>query len=303
MTLILTLKQLNPNNSVHFFYFILSDKPYLISRVGNVEINACRGKHLTKFPSSEPIPTLNTIDQYIRKNAGFYFKNQTNHLTCREIFYIWQQKYINCIFKSDIVLVYKHHLKDFEIVFQKETNVIDKLKYEVFFEDLEFYLLLLEYYTTILDKKILIISHFTDTMKKQLDKLHLIFPNFKIKKTNIIFYKSFQSIEGNYPHNNWLETFQIMIDDISKINFDISFMGCGCYGLPIAHYIHKEMKKSALYIGGIVQLLFAIKGRRWDIRSNFSSHFLFKKINDYWIFPAEHEKPLNYKNVEEGCYW
>ena len=296
------LSNMNSINSSKFFNLLVRDK-FLITRVGNVEFNACRGKHLHEFPSSVTIPTCNTIDQYIRRNAGFYYKKPYKSLNCRQVFYLWQNKYINCMFDSDLVLVYKHHLKDFLHIFEKETNVIHKINHEVFFEDLEFYLYLLEFYTSILDKKILIVSHFTDTMQKQLQKFKMIFPQYNIKTENIIFYKSFQTIEGNSIHSNWLETFEMMANDIEKLDFDITFMGCGCYGLPLAHHIYTKMNKSCLYLGGIIQLLFAIRGRRWEIRSKYSTHFLFKKLNNYWIYPAEHEKPFNYKNVEDGCYW
>ena len=49
-------------------------------------------------------------------------------------------------------------------------------------------------------------------------------------------------------------------------------------------------------IGGALQLLFGIKGRRWD--REFSSIY-----NDAWVRPEENEKPRNANSVEGGCYW
>jgi len=189
------LNSINKTNSNKFINVLLGDKKYLINRLGNVEFNACRGNHLKDFPSKNIIKTHNSIDQYMRKNAGFYFKSnsvdeQNNLLRNRDIFYIWQNKYLNSVFKSDFVLVYKHHHDDFIKIFKTDTNVIEKINYEIFFEDINFYLYLFEYYTFFKQKKILIISHFTDTMSKQLNLIDkILFSNSnKLSKFNVDFF-------------------------------------------------------------------------------------------------------------------
>ena len=55
-------------------------------------------------------------------------------------------------------------------------------------------------------------------------------------------------------------------------------------------------KKMSVSFGGALQLLFGIKGRRWD--REFSSIY-----NDAWVRPEENEKPRNANSVEGGCYW
>jgi hypothetical protein len=51
-------------------------------------------------------------------------------------------------------------------------------------------------------------------------------------------------------------------------------------------------------MGGILQLLFGIKGKRWDNRPD-----VCKIYNEHWIRPDEKERVDGYLNVEEGCYW
>ena len=47
-----------------------------------------------------------------------------------------------------------------------------------------------------------------------LDKIN---PDFKINAVNILTYKTPQTIKGNnYPHNNWLETYEKIKTDISN---------------------------------------------------------------------------------------
>ena len=57
-------------------------------------------------------------------------------------------------------------------------------------------------------------------------------------------------------------TFEMMCDDISKIDFDVALLGCGGYGLPLCNYIRHTLGKSAIYVGGGLQLLFGVMGSR-----------------------------------------
>ena len=281
-----------------------NDGKYLLSRVGSVEINACHGKHLLNFPSKTIISTANSIDQYCRKNAGFYYVKSTlennQELKERDIFHIFQNKYLNCMFQSDYILIYDFHIEGYNRLYK---SVFDKLPHKIFYEELDFYLILLEYYTNKLNKKILIVSNFTESMKKQLKHYNEIFPNYSIKTENFVFYNSYQTILGNEPHNNWYETYKVMEKNISKLEFDYAFLGCGCYGLPLSNFIHKKMDKSVFYIGATIQLLFGIIGKRWRDRLKNPKYWMNKYYNDKWINPDKSEIPNNFKNVEGGCYW
>lgn len=82
---------------------------------------------------------------------------------------------------------------------------------------------------------------------------------------------------------------------IDSINYDICLIGCGAYGFPLAAYI-KRQGKQAIHVGGALQLLFGIKGRRWDE--------MYQNVyNEYWVRPSKNETPQTSGNVEGGCYW
>lgn len=55
-----------------------------------------------------------------------------------------------------------------------------------------------------------------------------------------------------------------MCDDIKKLDFDVALLSCGGYGNHLSYFIYKEMNKSALYIGGGLQIWFGIMGKRWE---------------------------------------
>ena len=90
-----------------------------------------------------------------------------------------------------------------------------------------------------------------------------------------------------------------MYHEAMKIPFDVAILGCGAYGLPLAVML-KRAGKPAIYMGGSTQLLFGIKGRRWDL------HFpeVVALYNDYWVRPSEEETPKNINaNEDQGAYW
>lgn len=148
-------------------------------------------------------------------------------------------------------------------------------------------------------KRVLIISPFKDTIDSQLLVKDLIWDNKDIlPDANYITYKSVQSIGGKGPHSSWYESFESMCKDISNIEFDIALLGCGSYGLPLSDFIKSKLNKSAIYIGGGLQLYFGIKGKRWDKSSDITINY-----NKYWVRPNQEETPQSGKLVEGGCYW
>ena len=88
-----------------------------------------------------------------------------------------------------------------------------------------------------------------------------------------------------------------MKKDISQIEFDLAIIGAGPYGLPLGAYI-KTLGKQAIHIGGATQILFGIKGKRWEENERFKKFF-----NKNWTYPLENETPQSAKDLEGGCYW
>ncbi|MDE3274907.1 MAG: hypothetical protein PUJ80_02655 [Verrucomicrobiota bacterium] len=76
-------------------------------------------------------------------------------------------------------------------------------------------------------------------------------------------------------------------------------IGAGAYGMSIGAYVKRELGKKALHLGGIKQLLFGIKGRRWDARPKYTNGL----YNDAWSRPLDAERPQNFMQIESGGYW
>lgn len=146
-------------------------------------------------------------------------------------------------------------------------------------------------------KKVLVIYPYADTIKKQYERRELLHKNKDIlPEFELITMKPVQSIGENkiaYNYESWFDALKDMKKQIKTIDFDIALIGAGAYGLFLADYC-KSLGKKAVHMGGDTQLLFGIKGKRWDDYGFY---------NEYWVRPSEEEKPLGAEKVEGGCYW
>ena len=93
-----------------------------------------------------------------------------------------------------------------------------------------------------------------------------------------------------------------MENEVDKHDFDIALIGCGAYGFPLAAYVKRKGKK-AVHFGGSLQLLFGIRGNRWE-NPNYNPIYNYANLmNEYWVKPGSVEKPQNAEKVENACYW
>lgn len=78
---------------------------------------------------------------------------------------------------------------------------------------------------------------------------------------------------------------------------DVLLCGCGPVGLVLC-VAAKERGRVGVSFGGSLQILFGIRGKRWDMNDSFKSF-----INDYWIRPTGDEIPTDASSIEGACYW
>lgn len=148
-------------------------------------------------------------------------------------------------------------------------------------------------------RTVLVIHPFAKTIESQYEKRELIWPGrpvlpeFRLKTL-----KAVQSIAGTptgFP--DWFAALDWMCDRISATEFDVAIIGAGAYGMPLAAHVKRSGKK-AVHMGGSVQMLFGIRGRRWE------QHAIFREpMNEHWVRPLPEERPPGYDRVEGGAYW
>jgi hypothetical protein len=155
--------------------------------------------------------------------------------------------------------------------------------------------------TALKGKKILVVHPFSKSIQNQYKLRNKLFEGVhQLPDFELITYKAVQSMAGNKPHgfDNWFQALDSMKSDISKIEFDISILGCGAYGMPLTAFIKRDLKKKAIHLGGNTQILFGIKGSRWETDPTFKPI-----LNSYWTKPLPEETPDGHQKVDNNCYW
>ena len=84
---------------------------------------------------------------------------------------------------------------------------------------------------------------------------------------------------------------------MDAVPYDVAITGAGAYSLPLAAHA-RDTGHAVVQMSGATQLLFGIKGKRWDAHPQIS-----KLYNDAWTRPAASEQPQNKERVEGGSYW
>lgn len=151
-------------------------------------------------------------------------------------------------------------------------------------------------------KTVLVVHPFAVTIESQYrERRALLFSNPRIlPEFELKTLQAAQTIAGGTAgFASWSEALQAQCERIAGIDFDVAVIGAGAYGLPLAAYV-KQMGRTAVHLGGQTQLLFGIRGRRWEVESPDDIASLF---NEQWVRPSAEETPERSGDVEGGCYW
>lgn len=151
-------------------------------------------------------------------------------------------------------------------------------------------------------RKVLVIHPFAESIRRQYaEKRRLLFPSADVLpdfELNTL--QAVQSIAGSkVGFDTWFDAYRHMCDEMARIDFDVCLIGAGAYGLPLAAFA-KDLGKQAIHLGGVTQILFGIKGARWEREYADSTAMLF---NEYWTRPLASETPAHKERVDRGCYW
>ncbi|WP_224998098.1 hypothetical protein [Cesiribacter sp. SM1] len=272
---------------------LTAESPAMIARFGYGEIR-CVYNYVTQ-------PSLQNIKRYINGeiislgwekdrarsmsvNAGFFPANISN-------FEKFSQLMIQEMKQVDILGSWLPE----EHIFHEELSLAKKVK----LSDLEPYYHQDPWTNVLKGKKILVVHPFEESIRRQYKKRKYLFKDERIlPEFDLKVVKAVQSIaNNNVIYKNWFEALDSMKEKIIKEDFDIALIGCGAYGFPLAGFV-KSIGKKSVHIGGAVQVIFGIKGARWDDKKFFQSLY-----NEHWIRPVQNDFPENYQQVEGGCYW
>lgn len=153
-------------------------------------------------------------------------------------------------------------------------------------------------------KKVLVVHPFAETIKSQYNKRKELFenPNILPDFQSLQVLKAVQSVAGEQPEGfaNWFEALEYMRQQMQQMDYDVALLGCGAYGFPLAAWAKKSGRKAVL-MGGSLQLLFGIKGRRWMGNPNPQIQRIMNRPS--WVKPSADETPEHIERVPGSGYW
>lgn len=277
---------------------LLSNKPTMIARLGANELtcmlNFLGVRHPEKYKSikgyiSNQTPPWwwnSTIINSMVNNAGFF----PGHVDKIEQFC---ELMITDLPNVDILGSW---LKQ-ESFFSQELAGSKK----VMLEDLEPFFATNPWTKALENKKVLVVHPFAETIKKQYQHREKLFDNGLLPPFELEVIQAVQSQAGQKTaFEDWFAALNSMKVQIVKRDFDVCILGCGAYGFPLASFV-KNMGKQSIHLGGVTQLLFGIKGKRWE---QYKYYYPYTNLfNDYWVRPNQIETSEKSKSVEGGCYW
>jgi len=282
---------LNFLDSVYELYELFkSEKPICCGKIGNAELMCMYNYQYALHQKLPSIPWNPIVVKETYINAGVFPQTEEARLNfCQEL--------ESAVTNSDFLAAWNNGLGDFEKRFIKSrsSNCIlgDLCSLEPYYAGLA--------WTKFLkNKNVLAISPFTESIKSQYKRRNLVWENNLLPEFNLvtIYHPPSKAIDGEKnPYSTWREMVLDIKEKMTNINFDIALIGTGASSLPLASHA-KTLGKQAIHLGGPLQILFGIKGGRWDSNKIIASYF-----NEYWIRPTENEIPKDYRQIENGCYW
>jgi hypothetical protein len=155
-------------------------------------------------------------------------------------------------------------------------------------------------------QKVSVVSCFTNTASKQVTKIKDIWGPLGVLPEDV----DWQWVQTGHPpsvangSNEWpphvqdsLEAIDYVVSEVIRQGSRFAIIGCGGIGMPIARRL-MDRGVIAIVLGGAIQVLFGIKGSRWENHSVISKFW-----NEHWVWPSQEETPRKARKVEGGCYW
>lgn len=277
------------NGSFYLYEQFKKDTPFAFGKIGNCEL-MCIYNYFLYQHKGQQVQWEPTVINEIYNNAGVYPQTEQARVD-----------YINVIVDSlpniDSLALWSMFNQDFESRFIKKYSpsceLIDLQSIEPFYsgspwsEHLE-------------GKNVLVISPFVNSIEKQYSKREYIWKDARVLPAfNLLTLKHPHSpgIDKPSEHTSWLDMIQHYKALMDSIDYDIVLTGTGASSLPLIAHARANGKKG-VHLGGPLQLLFGIKGSRWD-NGPIGKYF----YNEHWTRPSSDEVPEKYKTIEGGCYW
>jgi len=274
------------------------DKPFIIPRISSVEnevavLGAIAAQGTPHDDLLKKIPQMISV---MKTNAGISVKDLKD-------FIVYSKHYLSAFEKCERYGWWEpwgNYVQYIPQSFDFMVTNFDKPKIDSITFDILQHINRNPWTFALRGKRILIISGFIESIKDKIPIKDKIYGIDLFPECTFVFLKPPQTQAGN-PSRHFQIELNELIQNIKEIKdtFDIALCACGGYSNPICAAIY-DMDKSAIYVGGVLQMFFGIYGQRWlKERPDIMRMYL----NKHWSRPKKEERPINHMLIETGCYW
>jgi hypothetical protein len=272
--------------------------PCMIARFGGTEMSAIQNY----LGVQKPGRLFQRVRRYLRGESGpWWWDDRTIRSMIR----------LSGFFPSD-----PEHLERFSIMALEDSKQLDLLGSwlpdEVRFPyavrpcrvplmDLEPYRHANPWSEALAGRKVLVIHPFERTIASQYANRKALFRDPRVLPAfDLVTFPAVQSLAGDCPRfKDWFAALEWMEQGIAALDFEVAIIGAGAYGMALAAFIKRDLGRKAIHLGGASQILFGIRGKRWDDIPEYAQDL----YNEAWVRPSLEEKPVAAERVEGACYW
>lgn len=271
---------------------LASRAPCMISRFGTQEVGCVAYYLRWRQGKALRVPYPEAIKRGMSNNAGFFPADD-------ESLDRFAQLNIRAAGDADVMGLWF----SFHGALGGQRHVISEYCRQAALVDVDSYLGMLQdrpWSGQLAGRRVLVVHPFVETIEAQYanNKTRLfldpeVLPDFELTTLTAP-----QSAAGSdCGFETWFDALDDTCERIARVSYDVALIGAGAYGLPIASFV-KAQGRQAVHLGGLTQLFFGIRGRRWDVDERILPLF-----NQYWVRPSPSERPAGASSVEGGCYW
>lgn len=222
-----------------------------------------------------------------QKNAGIYFINRAEQ---DQFVHEMETTSTNCNMASLPSIYYNKFSTLVQLNDQFNQRRLKLRHYEPYlFEN--------NYFDFFSNTNVTIVTSFAKTASDQIDRFQNIHKNITTA-CNFHIVKAPQT-NAQYEHDGvtFFQRLDALERQVCSAGNNFVLVGAGGYG----HLLAKRLSRKGyvvMVIGGGIQILFGIIGKRWENREDFREMF-----NEHWTKPHPNDVPKGFNLVENGCYW
>lgn len=274
----------NAHYNAYLSEALKSNSPLLVCRIGGVEgqITYPLVDRSQDFKFSEGLLQQAKVNAGINRNSLRYLKRlacrTATALTNADAVGLW-----NYIYQAELV---KWSGCPRVVMLQHMNPVTSNLDQE-------------PWTISLAGKRVLVVLPFPISLKIQFQKIVKgeLLAGIWPRDVELIQFQPPVTFAGLNHSSDWHDELLDTCARLSHVEFDVALVAAGGYGILIADYI-KLMGKQAIHIGGSLQLLFGIMGKRWLANRQVTRH-----VTASWVSPCKEEvPPLHYK-VDSSSYF